>query len=63
MLSESYGDEYLSYARVFDLHKRFSKSPLVEDDRPDRPSKSKIEEKIVRETIWIDRILRLCVNI
>jgi len=56
MLSEIYGEECLSRARILEWHKRFcgGRENVEDDDRPGRPTTSLTNENIEK----IDQIIR-----
>jgi transposase len=61
LLTEAYGEDCVSRARVFEWHKRFSKGTesVKDDDRPGRPRKAVTDDNIekVRDVIRKERWL------
>jgi len=61
LLTEAYGEDCMSRARVFEWHKRFSegRESLKDDDRPGRPCTAVTDDnnKKVRDVIRKDRRL------
>jgi len=58
LLTEAYGEDFMSPARVFEWHKLFSedRESLKDDDRPDRPRTAVTDNNIekVRDVIRKD---------
>jgi len=48
LLTEAYGEDCMSHARVFEWHKRFSegRESLKDDDRPGRPCTTVTDDNI-----------------
>jgi transposase len=63
MLTEAYGADFMSRARVFEWHKRFSdgREDVEDDERPGRPCTSKKNENVekIEQIIRIDRRLSI----
>ena len=63
LLTEAYGEDCMSRARVFEWHKRFSegRESLKDDDRPGRPRTAVTDDNIerVRDVILKDQRLGL----
>jgi len=62
LLTEAYGKDCMSRARVFELHKRFSESrESLKNDRPGRPHTAVTDDNIerVRDVILKDQRLGL----
>jgi transposase len=60
LLTEAYGEDCMSHARVFAWHKRFSegRESLKDDDRPGRPRTAVTDDiEKVRDVIRKDRRL------
>jgi hypothetical protein len=58
LLTEAYGEDCISRARVFEWHKRFSegRESVKDDDRPDRPRTAVNDEN--SEKVYAKFILR-----
>jgi hypothetical protein len=63
MLTEAYGADCMSRARVFEWHKRFSdgRGDVEDDECPGRPCTSKTNENVekIEQIVRIDRCLSI----